>query len=105
MRAQRRWDNVSTFDSLKRHLKPVHIESLPKRQLNLLLRIKSSCTWTLSNHDQIRHATKMGLNPAVNRRDWMLSNGTSHPLDVEAKESLTRLPQRSTSWRCREAPT
>ena len=45
---------------------------------------KSTCTWTLSNHDQIRHATKMGLNPAVNRRDWMLSNGTSHPLDKES---------------------
>jgi len=42
---------------------------------------KSSCTWTLSNHDQIRHATKMGLNPAVDRRSWMLSDGTSHPLD------------------------
>jgi alpha-glucosidase len=45
---------------------------------------KSTCTWTLSNHDQIRHATKMGLNPAVNRRDWMLSNGTTHPLDKES---------------------
>jgi alpha-glucosidase len=45
---------------------------------------KSTCTWTLSNHDQIRHATKMGLNPAVNRRDWMLSDGTSHPLDKES---------------------
>ena len=43
---------------------------------------KSSCTWALSNHDQIRHATKMGLNPAVNRKTWMLSNGTSHPLDM-----------------------
>lgn len=43
---------------------------------------KSSCTWTLSNHDQMRHATKMGLNPAVNRKAWMLSNGTSHPLDM-----------------------
>ena len=45
------------------------------------LKNKSSCTWTLSNHDQIRHATKMGLNPAVNRKTWMLSDGTSHPLD------------------------
>jgi alpha-glucosidase len=42
---------------------------------------KSTCTWALSNHDQIRHATKMGLNPAVDRRSWMLSDGTSHPLD------------------------
>ena len=44
----------------------------------------SSCTWALSNHDQIRHATKMGLHPIVDRRTWLLSNGTSHPLDKEA---------------------
>ena len=52
--------------------------------IELAKKNRSSCTWTLSNHDQIRHATKMGLNPAVNRREWMLSNGTSHPLDVES---------------------
>ena len=52
--------------------------------LELALKNKSSCTWTLSNHDQIRHATKMGLNSAVDRRSWMLSNGTSHPLDAAA---------------------
>ena len=52
--------------------------------IELAAKNKSSCTWTLSNHDQIRHATKMGLNPSVNRRDWMLSNGTSHPLDVQS---------------------
>jgi alpha-glucosidase len=45
---------------------------------------KSSSTWTLSNHDQIRHATKMGLHPIVDRRAWMLSDGTSHPLDKQA---------------------
>ena len=52
--------------------------------IELAAKNKSSCTWTLSNHDQIRHATKMGLNPAVNRRDWMASDGTSHPLDMKS---------------------
>lgn len=52
--------------------------------LKLASKNKSSCTWTLSNHDQIRHATKMGLNPAVDRRAWMLTDGTSHPLDMES---------------------
>jgi alpha-glucosidase len=52
--------------------------------IELAAKNKSSCTWTLSNHDQIRHATKMGLNPAVNRRNFMLSNGTSHPLDMKS---------------------
>ena len=44
----------------------------------------SSCTWCLSNHDQIRHATKLGLDKSVDRRLWMLSDGTSAPLDKEA---------------------
>jgi len=52
--------------------------------LALAAKNKSASTWTLSNHDQIRHATKMGLNPAVDRRSWMLSNGTSHPLDMKS---------------------
>lgn len=41
----------------------------------------SSCTWCLSNHDQIRHATKFGLDKNVDRRLWMLSNGTNAKLD------------------------
>jgi alpha-glucosidase len=55
-----------------------------KDAIELAQKNKSSCTWTLSNHDQIRHATKMGLNQAVNRREFMLSNGTSHPLDMKS---------------------
>ena len=52
--------------------------------LNMSKLSKSSCTWALSNHDQIRHATKLGLHPMVNRREWLLSNGTSNPLDMKA---------------------
>jgi alpha-glucosidase len=52
--------------------------------LALAKKNKSTCTWTLSNHDQIRHATKMGLNQIVDRRSWMLTNGTSHPLDMKS---------------------
>ncbi len=43
----------------------------------------SSCTWCLSNHDQIRHATKFGLDKSVDRRLWMLSDGKSAELDRE----------------------
>ena len=43
----------------------------------------SSTTWTLGNHDQMRYATKQGLHPVVDRNEWLLSNGTSHPVDFE----------------------
>lgn len=43
----------------------------------------SSTTWTLGNHDQMRYATKQGLHPVVDRNAWLLSNGTSHPVDYE----------------------
>jgi alpha-glucosidase len=49
--------------------------------LELAAKNKSSSTWCLSNHDQIRHATKMGLAADVDRRLWALSDGTSAPLD------------------------
>ena len=43
----------------------------------------SSSTWTLGNHDQMRYATKQGLHPVVDRTEWLLSNGTSHPVDFQ----------------------
>jgi alpha-glucosidase len=51
--------------------------------LELASKNKSSTTWTLGNHDQMRYATKLGLHPVVDRQDWLLSNGTTHPVDFE----------------------
>ena len=51
--------------------------------LELAKKNKSSSTWTLGNHDQMRYATKQGLHPVVDRQEWLLSNGTSHPVDFE----------------------
>jgi alpha-glucosidase len=51
--------------------------------LELAKQNNSSTTWTLGNHDQMRYATKQGLHPIVDRDDWLLSNGTSHPVDFE----------------------
>jgi alpha-glucosidase len=51
--------------------------------LDLARKNKSSSTWCLSNHDQIRHATKFGLASDVDRRQWMLSDGSSAQLDKE----------------------
>jgi alpha-glucosidase len=51
--------------------------------LALAKKNNSSTTWTLGNHDQMRYATKQGLHPVVDRQEWLLSNGTSHPVDFE----------------------
>ncbi len=51
--------------------------------LELAKKNNSSTTWTLGNHDQMRYATKQGLHPVVDRQEWLLSNGTSHPVDFE----------------------
>jgi alpha-glucosidase len=51
--------------------------------LELAKKNNSSTTWTLGNHDQMRYATKQGLHPVVDRESWLLSNGTSHPVDFE----------------------
>lgn len=61
----------------------VYLSSV-KSAINLAKESKSSCTWALSNHDQIRHATKFGLHPTVNRSKWLLSNGKSNPVDFVA---------------------
>jgi len=49
----------------------------------------SSNTWVLSNHDQVRHATRYGLpfdkttTPEAVARDWDLHEGKTVPLDAE----------------------
>ena len=53
------------------------------QSLELAKKNNSSTTWTLGNHDQMRFATKLGLHPIVDRNEWLLSNGQSHPVDFE----------------------
>jgi alpha-glucosidase len=53
------------------------------QSLELAKKNNSSTTWTLGNHDQMRYATKLGLHPIVDRNDWLLSHGQSHPVDFE----------------------
>ena len=53
------------------------------QSLELAKKNNSSTTWTLGNHDQMRYATKLGLHPIVDRNDWLLSHGKSHPVDFE----------------------
>lgn len=43
----------------------------------------SSSTWTLSNHDVVRHASRYGLPEGTDLESWLLSGGTVPPLDVQ----------------------
>lgn len=43
----------------------------------------SSSTWVLSNHDVVRHVTRYGLPKKTHLDQWIMSDGTNPPLDVE----------------------
>ncbi|MEU3554419.1 glycoside hydrolase family 13 protein [Streptomyces fragilis] len=43
----------------------------------------ASATWVLSNHDVIRHATRLALPPEVDPDAWLLSDGREPAVDVE----------------------
>lgn len=45
-------------------------------------RVGSTSTWTLSNHDVMRHATRFGLPPGTNWRLWPIT-GPADALDAE----------------------
>lgn len=51
---------------------------------------KSTTTWTLSNHDQVRHVSKFGLPSKTNYNKWLLSNGTKPVADYELGVSRAR---------------
>jgi alpha-glucosidase len=56
---------------------------------------KSTTTWTLSNHDQVRHVSKFGLPAGTKYNDWLLSNGTkpvaNYELGVQRARAATLL--------------
>ena len=44
----------------------------------------ASATWVLSNHDVVRHASRLSLPPGTDLNTWLLSNGTAPPVDERA---------------------
>uniref|UniRef100_A0AAU2A2X5 Glycoside hydrolase family 13 protein n=1 Tax=Streptomyces sp. NBC_00093 TaxID=2975649 RepID=A0AAU2A2X5_9ACTN len=44
----------------------------------------ASATWVLSNHDVVRHASRLSLPPGTDPNTWLLSDGTAPPLDERA---------------------
>lgn len=53
------------------------------RSLDAAAAANSSSTWTLSNHDIVRHATRFGLPNDVDLDQWLLSDGAQPAPDVE----------------------
>lgn len=52
--------------------------------LNEAEKTGSSSTWVLSNHDDVRHATRYGLPAGTDLDAWLMSDGTSPAPDVAA---------------------
>ncbi|MFE2885356.1 glycoside hydrolase family 13 protein [Streptomyces sp. NPDC059272] len=44
----------------------------------------ASATWVLSNHDVVRHASRLMLPPGTDPNTWLLSNGHTPPVDTAA---------------------
>ncbi|MFD7135606.1 glycoside hydrolase family 13 protein [Streptomyces sp. NPDC059894] len=46
--------------------------------------VGASATWVLSNHDVVRHASRLALPPGTDTNAWLLSAGHAPPVDEEA---------------------
>ncbi|MEU6222418.1 glycoside hydrolase family 13 protein [Streptomyces sp. NPDC047042] len=44
----------------------------------------ASATWVLSNHDVVRHTSRLALPPGTDLNAWLLSDGTAPPVDEAA---------------------
>ncbi|MFF8968907.1 alpha-amylase family glycosyl hydrolase [Streptomyces sp. NPDC014995] len=46
--------------------------------------VGASATWVLSNHDVLRHASRLMLPPGTDENAWLLSGGHAPPVDEES---------------------
>jgi alpha-glucosidase len=69
------------FELLNADFEAAEFKKVIDRSLVSAKKNGSSTTWCLNNHDQMRPATKYGLDPAVDKVKWRNSNGSSAPLD------------------------
>lgn len=91
VRAERAWlysqpdelGQTFNFELISANFNAAEFKSLIERNFGIAKEHGSSTTWVFSNHDKVRHATRWGLHPSVNLHKWLLSDGTSHPLDRE----------------------
>ena len=76
------------FDLLEANWDPREFRKVITDNLAQAEESGASSTWVLSNHDVVRHATRYGLpqgteDQSQDGKEWLLSDGTSPPLDRE----------------------
>ncbi|MFM2352607.1 MAG: hypothetical protein RLZZ608_13 [Actinomycetota bacterium] len=71
------------FDLLGTPWRASEFRSTIAHSLELADSTGSSSTWTLSNHDIIRHATRYGLPDGLHLDNWLLTHGSEPEVDRE----------------------
>lgn len=71
------------FDLLGTPWRADEFRSTIARSLELAHSTGSSSTWTLSNHDIVRHASRFGLPSETHLDTWLLTHGTEPDVDRE----------------------
>jgi alpha-glucosidase len=69
------------FELIEANFNAAEFKDIVSRNFAEAKKNGSSSTWAFSNHDQMRHATKYGILPYVDRIRWKNSGGATHPLD------------------------
>ncbi|MDX3353376.1 glycoside hydrolase family 13 protein [Streptomyces sp. ME01-24h] len=72
------------FDFLQTAWDPAALRATIDRSLSLARRTGSAPTWVLSNHDVVRHASRLMLPPGTTPEAWLLSAGLEPPVDADA---------------------
>ncbi|MBF4589103.1 glycoside hydrolase family 13 protein [Curtobacterium sp. VKM Ac-1395] len=69
------------FDLLEAPFDPTAFRTIIERNLAMSEESGASSTWVLSNHDVVRHATRYGLPDDTDTDAWLMTDGTTPPLD------------------------
>ncbi|WP_156463626.1 glycoside hydrolase family 13 protein [Curtobacterium sp. Leaf183] len=69
------------FDLLEAAFDPGVFRDLVEQNLAMSAHSGASSTWVLSNHDVVRHATRYGLPLGTDTDAWLMTDGTTPPLD------------------------
>ncbi|MEV7990592.1 glycoside hydrolase family 13 protein [Streptomyces sp. NPDC086077] len=78
------------FDFLKAAWNPAALRATIDRSLALPRATGAAPTWVLSNHDVVRHASRLLLPPGTSPDAWLLSAGTAPSLGPDAVRRRAR---------------
>ncbi|MBL1083136.1 glycoside hydrolase family 13 protein [Streptomyces actinomycinicus] len=72
------------FEYLEAHWDAAELREVITGSLGTAHAVGASATWVLSNHDVVRHASRLVLPPGTDPAAWLLSGGTAPALDPSA---------------------